>query len=144
MNIHLRRSFFIKIAQAFPLIKELSLNNRKAQKDKNDRKSQDNSEDLPLIRYVHLTKLDLIDAHQDYLHLFLDHTITSLPNCVSLYINYASLRRVTDHFTKDRLRINCRKVIRLRIYDECEVSQDLKRYFPHVKQIECLCSSNKN
>ena len=107
-------------------------------------KSKDNSEDLPLIRYLHLKKLDLIGAHQDYLNLCLDHTITSLPNYISLGINSVSLTRVTDHFTKDRMRINCGKVIRLRIYDKCEVSEDLKRYFPHVKQIECLCSSNKN
>ena len=130
--------FFIKIAQAFPLIKELSLSNRKAQKDKNYRNSKDNSEDLPLIKYLHLTKLDLISAHQDYINLFLDHTITSLPNCISLGINYISLTRVTHHFTNDRLSINCGKVIRLRIYSKCEISEDLKGYFPHVKQIGCF------
>ena len=130
--------FFIKIAQAFPLIKELSLENRKAQKDKNYRESKDNSEDLPLIKYLHLTKLNLIEAHQDYLNLFLDHTITSLPNCISLGINYTSLTRVTHHFTNDRLRINCGNVIRLRIYSKCQISEDLKRYFPCVRQIGCL------
>ena len=136
--------FFLNIAQAFPLINELSLNNRKAQKYKNYRISEDNSEHLPLIKYLHLNKLRLIDAHQDYLHLFLDHTTTFLPNCLSLNISYVSLKRVTGHFTKDRLRINCRKVIRLQICDKCELSQDIKRYFPHVKQIECLHPSNKN
>ena len=134
--------FLIKIAEAFPLIKELSLSNRKAQNDKEYRNSKDN-EDLPLIKYLHLHKLDLFDVHEDYLHLFLDHTKIFFPNCISLGIRYANLTRVTDHFTQDRMRINCAKVIQLSIYGNFDVSENLKRYFPHVELI-ARSASNKN
>ena len=90
--------FLLKIAQAFPSVVKLSLKNHKAQQNKKYQKSKDNR----LIRYLRLKKLDLINVHQDYLHLFLDHTITSLPNRISLSIKYTILRKVTDHFTNDR------------------------------------------
>ena len=64
-----------------------------------------------------------------------------LPNCISLDIFYADLRRVTDHFTKDQLRINCGKVLQLSIYDSFEVSEHLERYFPHVELVTRSCSN---
>ena len=124
--------FFLKIAEAFPLIKEFSLSNRKAQNDKECRNSKDN-EDLPLIKYLHLHKLDLFDVHEDYLHLFLDHTKIFFPNSISLRVDYPELKRVTDHFTQDRMRINCAKVIQLSVFGKLQISEDFKCYFPHVK-----------
>jgi hypothetical protein len=119
--------FFIKIAQAFPFIQNLSLSNRKGQKLKND------NMDYSLIKYPYLNNLELVNIHKDYVELFLDHTKTLLSDNISLTVEYHPLRRVTNNFKKDAMRFNCAKVIQLMIPAKFKISQHFKAYFPHVK-----------
>ena len=46
--------FFIKISQSFPFLKELTIINRKPQKDKQCTKFEDDNRDLSIIEYFHL------------------------------------------------------------------------------------------
>jgi hypothetical protein len=120
--------FFIRIAQAFPFITNLSLNNRKAQKLKN------NNIDYPLIKYPYLNELHLIDVHKDYVELFLDYTETYLSDNIYLEVEYRPLRKVTYDFKRDKMRVNCAKVIQLHIPAKFKQSQNFKAYFPHVTE----------
>lgn len=119
--------FFIEIAQAFPFIQKLSLNNRKGQKLKNDKI------DYPLIKYPHLDDLELTNIHKDYVELFLDNNKTFLPDNICLTIEYRPLKKVTNNFKNDAMRLNCAKVIELMIPAKFKISQHFKAYFPHVE-----------
>ncbi|CAF1127810.1 unnamed protein product [Rotaria sordida] len=74
--------FFLQIAQSFPFMKELTVNNCKPQKNKlyNDNK------DFSIIEYPYLTSLSLIEVHDDYIEQFLLDMKMCLPYNVHLYI----------------------------------------------------------
>ncbi|CAF4545357.1 unnamed protein product, partial [Rotaria sp. Silwood2] len=59
--------FFLRIAQSFPLIGELTLINEKLQKHKQCRKSKDDEQDISIVKYPHLTYLNLYGIHEDYI-----------------------------------------------------------------------------
>ena len=101
--------FFLRIAQAFPLMKKLTLNNCKPQKHKRCRKSKDNNQHSSIIRYPHLTDLILNEAHDDYVEQFLIDTKTYLPTNTYLLSDYRSIRKVTHNFTREATRMNCSK-----------------------------------
>jgi hypothetical protein len=63
-----------------------------------------------MIKYPHLTSLDLSKAHDDYIEQFLVDMNMCLPNNVDLFVNYESLARVTRNFKTDETRMNCAKV----------------------------------
>ncbi|CAF4473033.1 unnamed protein product [Rotaria sp. Silwood2] len=120
-----QHEFFLRIAQSFPFINKLTLNNREPQEN-------DNQQCL-IIKYHHLTKLDLVQAHENYVEEFLNSTKTCLLNKVHLSVCYNSLQKATDDFTKDVTQVNCSKIIRLIVFgDNVELSK-LKDYFPHAK-----------
>ncbi|CAF4120912.1 unnamed protein product, partial [Rotaria sordida] len=98
--------FFLQIAQSFPFMKELTVNNCKPQKNKlyNDNK------DFSIIEYPYLTSLSLIEVHDDYIEQFLLDMKMCLPYNVHLYVNYESLKNMTYNFTRDTTRINCAKI----------------------------------
>lgn len=121
-------AFFVRIAQAFPFVTILSFDNRKGQNLKN------NNIHYPLIRFPHLMELDLLDAHKHYVELFLDHTKTLLSNHVSLTVEYSRIRKLTDNFKNDRLRINCAKMTELSIPANIKHSQRLNAYFPRLQR----------
>ncbi|CAF4085368.1 unnamed protein product, partial [Rotaria sordida] len=72
--------FFLRIAQSFPFMKKLSLNNSKPQNNKLCRESQDDNQDFSIINYPYLTTLTLYDAHDDYIEEFQVDTKICLPN----------------------------------------------------------------
>ncbi|CAF2945702.1 unnamed protein product [Rotaria sp. Silwood2] len=55
--------FFVRIAQAFPLLKKLSMINRTPQ----NQRTKNNNEYLSIIEYLHLIELDFLDVNDDYL-----------------------------------------------------------------------------
>jgi len=124
--------FFLRIAQSFPFMEELTISNSKAQNDKQFIKSENHNQTLPIIEYPNLTTLRFFESHDDYVELFLSHTKVSLPNIVRLAVNYQSLERVTYNFTRNTTRINCAKFVSLYLYGEHEVDERVKDYFPHV------------
>ncbi|CAF1563038.1 unnamed protein product, partial [Rotaria sp. Silwood1] len=87
--------FFLLIAQSFLLIKKLTLNNQKPRKNKQYTKSKDDEQDFSIIKYSHLIYLNLYEAHEDYIELFLDHTKTYLPSNMDLAIDYELLKKAT-------------------------------------------------
>ncbi|CAF3982361.1 unnamed protein product [Rotaria sp. Silwood1] len=126
-------NFFFQISQSFPFMKKLTLINEKPQNDKQSRKLDDNNQNLSIIEYPHLSHLDLVDAHDDYVEQFLVDTNTCLPNNVFLNVDYQILKRVTQDFTRKTTRTNCRKLGFLGLICECEIPEYLKQYFPHTK-----------
>ncbi|CAF5070644.1 unnamed protein product, partial [Rotaria sp. Silwood1] len=72
--------FFLRIAQSFPFMKELTIMNRKAQNNKQLIKSNNDNQMLSIIEYSNLTRLDLTNTHDDYVELFLFDRKMVLPN----------------------------------------------------------------
>ncbi|CAF3501745.1 unnamed protein product, partial [Rotaria sp. Silwood2] len=102
--------FFLQIAQSFPFVKELTVTNEKPHKNKLYRKSKNDNQDLSIIRYPHLTRLTLLQAHDDYVEQFLLHTEVFLPNTVRLIVCYETMKRITENFTRHATQINCAKL----------------------------------
>ncbi|CAF1388260.1 unnamed protein product [Rotaria sp. Silwood1] len=119
------REFFLKIAKSFPCIEELRLHNREPQKNDNQQWS--------IIEYPHLIRLDLVQTHENYVEQFLNNTKVCLLNDIDLRVDYNTLQRVAGNFTSDATRINCSKIKCLFLYNEPELSLDLKDYFPLAK-----------
>ncbi|CAF4078228.1 unnamed protein product [Rotaria sordida] len=126
--------FFIRIAQAFPYLKMLSVNNSEPQKYKQYRKSNDDNHNFSIVKYPHLTKLSLVCVHVDYVEQFLDNTKTFISNNISLDVDYCPLRKATHNFTRNKMRINCSKLIELRI-DKVINSERFTAYFPNIKNL---------
>ncbi|CAF1558949.1 unnamed protein product [Rotaria sp. Silwood1] len=93
--------FFLRIAQSFPLIEELTLNNQKPRENKQCTKSKDVEQDFSIIKYPHLIYLNLYKAHEDYIELFLDHTKTYLPNNMDLATDYELLKKKLHTILKE-------------------------------------------
>ncbi|CAF2725803.1 unnamed protein product [Rotaria sp. Silwood2] len=121
--------FFIRIAQSFPLMKDLSVINRTGQQQK----ANDNNEHFSIIEYLHLNELNLSDVDDDYVEQFLINTKTCLLNNVRLYVSYQSLKRVTHNFIRHATLFNCTKVCVLRVCGNYEISERLSKYFPHAE-----------
>ncbi|CAF1509774.1 unnamed protein product [Rotaria sordida] len=121
-------AFFLRIAQSFPFMRKLSVINNKPQRNK----SENDNQDLLIIKYSHLTELNLLEAHDDYIELFLLDTKLYLPNNVHLIAHYESLRLLTDNFQRDATRINCAKM-EFTSYDNVfPFPTHFKDYFLHV------------
>ncbi len=86
----------------------------------------------PNIEYPHLTLLDLIHAHCDYVIQFLSETKTHLPRLTESKVKYDELATVTPNFTKDEMRRNCSKVKRLIVEDSIRFPKDIYQYFPSL------------
>jgi hypothetical protein len=124
---------FLRIAQSFPFIKELTVVNRKPQKNK----LHNDNDGFSLIQYPHLTTLSLVQAHDDYIEQFLVDIKMSLPNNVRLFVKHESLESVTDNFKRDATRVNCAKInymctILRYEYGNFQFPEHFKDYFLHV------------
>jgi hypothetical protein len=129
-NYSFATEFFIRISQSFPLLEFLSLKNEHAQEEVKqfERSSNKNL----IIIYPRLIKLNLVEAHNDYVQLFLDHTKTYLKNKITLDIEYNDLQTVTHGFTRETTRLNCTKVTRLERCSGFKMTEKFKAYFPHL------------
>jgi hypothetical protein len=121
--------FFVKLSQAFPFLRILRLENFQAQKEK----SNDDNQHLPIIEYPHITKLSLLDGHDDYIEQFLFRSKALLPNYISISVHYDSLQRVTNHFTRDQTKINSAQIRDFFLPDRKDLSKDFKQYFPNLQ-----------
>jgi hypothetical protein len=117
-----KREFFIRIAQCFPLLKFLSVVNFGPQiSDLNEWKP---------VEYPYITTLDIMYAHIDYVEQFLHESKTHLPRLTELKVKYDRLQTVTENFTRDATRLNCRLVERLVIKVTPVHPKDFYIYFP--------------
>ncbi|CAF0746967.1 unnamed protein product [Adineta steineri] len=122
--------FFLQIARLFPYMKKLTVDNRKAQTNKQCRKSK--NENITINEYHHLTLLSLEAAHEDYLEEFLLDTKTYLSNGVNLLANYETLKKVTHNFERDATRINCLKINYFYAPYITQFPKHFKNYFHHT------------
>jgi len=127
--------FFIRISQSFPLLKILSIENCSPQNRKQLQQSNENNQYLPVIQYPHLTHLYFLSVHSDYIEQFLFDTKTHLSNYIQLYINYRSLQKVTNNFTRNETKINCAKVRHLINTDTSNIPEDFHEYFPNLDKL---------
>ncbi len=119
--------FFLRIAQSFPILDKLTLNNQKRQKNKRIQ-----NQHLSIIKYPHLIELDLAETHQDYHEPFLFDTKTCLPNNVRFLMDYLLLKKVTRNFRRNTTRTNCAKMIYVNFRNKLKFPEHLKDYFPNA------------
>ena len=103
-------SFFLRLAQAFPSMKTLSIINLAAQTEKQGQQSCDEHGDVPLIRYPSLQGINFLDVHDDYVEQFFFHTRTFFSDDIHVTIDASQLERVTHNYMRDETRINYSKV----------------------------------
>jgi hypothetical protein len=113
--------FFQIISQSFPLLRNLHLFNKKAQKVKQQSRT--------LITFPQLVRLDIDFTHEDYAEQFLVDQYCHLPSLLKLQIGYASLMSVTNHFTNHATHHTCSKLKRLCIYEPFVRPEHFHRYF---------------
>ena len=119
--------FFVRIQKSFPYVKDLTVVNWKAQTNV--------EKDFKLIHYSHLTGLWLAQAHQDYIEQFLLDTKSALPFNVNIYVDYRSIRRVTNDFKRFETRINSSKINCIYSDSKQQFSKQFRNYFLNT---ECM------
>ncbi|CAF2041759.1 unnamed protein product [Rotaria magnacalcarata] len=125
--------FFVKIPESFPFMEQLTIYNRKPQKNKFYEQSNYDNQHLSPIQYSYLSVLELFSAHDDYVEQFLVDIKTSLIRTVNLQVLVSTLDRVTHSFTRDATRTNCRKLFSIYVPRDISISTQFKDYFPHTK-----------
>jgi hypothetical protein len=122
--------FFSSIALGFPLLNKLTFSNSVPQKEKRQRQNNN-------ITYPHLTSLNFVVNHEDYVEQLLFDTNTHLPRLTKLEIKYSQLTTMTDNFTNDVMRVNCEKLTRLFLYRNgtIEYPKTFYSYFPLIQSI---------
>jgi hypothetical protein len=126
-------AFFIRISQAFPYLKVLTVYNFKAQQLKEELDSAHDNGNVSVIEYSHLRQLILVDVHDDYVEQFLLDTKTSLFSPILLLVEYEQLECVTEHFTSDVTRKNCSKITTLALLDRKQLPEQHHTYFPNLE-----------
>ena len=107
-GISFEHEFFVRVAQCFPLLKSLIIINSKAQSTDSAKSEHDNTnESFEVAQYLHVTLLDFIHAHIDYVEQMLNESKTRLPCLTKLWMGYDQLKNVTNNFTRDATRLNC-------------------------------------
>ncbi|CAF1115087.1 unnamed protein product [Adineta steineri] len=124
-EIPFNHEFFIRRAWSFPLLKKLRILNLEPQLP-----SSSTNEIYSLIKYSHLSSLNILDVHVDYIEQFLNDTKTCLPCLNELTVDYNQLQIATENFTKDRTRFNCKNVEKLNIKQKNIELEDFYTYFP--------------
>jgi len=125
--------FFLRIQKSFPFMEELSVINRTAQNRKQFYQSNSDNPNLSLIEYTSLCELSISKVHDDYMEEFLLDTKTYLQNNLILFVNYESLQRVTNNFTRDATRTNCGKISKLYLCGREKRCNSAEEYFPYAK-----------
>ncbi|CAM2725326.1 unnamed protein product [Rotaria socialis] len=134
--------FFLRIAQSFPLIQKLVLNNAKRQRYKQSYKSTNDNCHLSIVEYSHLIELDVQWAHDDYIEEFLCDRKACFRKNIRLHVVDDALLRVTKHFTREDTRMNCTKVDNLLVWTEWRSSKCFQEYFPSLKGDDAYISSS--
>ncbi|CAF4264189.1 unnamed protein product, partial [Rotaria sordida] len=115
--------FFMRLVQAFPCLKDLTITNSEPQKHKQYSNSNDENQDFSIIEYPHLIYLNLFEIHDDYAEQFLLDTKTCFLNNICLPIDDDVIQRVTQNFTRDATRNNYSKVKTLYRYQSVDLSK---------------------
>ena len=121
--------FFQRISKAFPLLKNFHISIFTPLSFDNETLSL-SIESCEIIKYPHLTLLDIRRTNINYVEQFLNETITHLPCLLELRVVYEELRIVTEDFTREATRRNCLNVRRLISGKYIVGTKDYHVYFP--------------
>jgi hypothetical protein len=125
-----KHEFFIRLARAFPFLKNLSINTILPPNWRCHEYHLRDKDWCSIVEYPHLISLDIYSANSYYAEHFLNETKTHLPRLTELKIRYEDLEMVTKNFTRNETRRICAKVKRL-IVKHCIVyPKDVYHYFP--------------
>ncbi len=83
--------------------------NRSSQSS-NFAKLESDDQSYSVVEYSHLTSLDIMYVHIDYVEHFPLYTKIHLPNLTELRVRYNKLKIVIHNFTRYTTRFNCFKV----------------------------------
>ncbi|CAM4924218.1 unnamed protein product [Rotaria socialis] len=122
--------FFVRIAQAFPLLNKLTIFNRyKQAKLKHQQNKHESTSSI--IEFSHLMILNVAMSCIDYAKQFIFDFNTRLPCLNRLHIKYKDLVIVTDNFTNNDARANCSKLQHI-IFDSIPTiyPENFYHYFP--------------
>ena len=102
-DVPFQHEFFIRVARAFPLLKNFRIINHKPQSAYNrNTYLSDNTQSYAIAEYPHLTSLDLRHSDIDYVEQFLNEAKTYVPYLTELTIVYNNLRIVTNNFMREK------------------------------------------
>ena len=121
--------FFLRISRAFPLLKNFIVSDFKSVII-DDIHLSDNIQSYEIVKYPHLTALDLTRAGVSCVDKLLDENKTHLPRLNQLRIFYETLRITTENFTREATRRNCANITRLFTNRQFAGSKDYYSYFP--------------
>jgi len=121
--------FFIRIAQAVPLLKHLTISNTTPQTRTLEQQNE-NNRSYSIVKYPHLTYLSVMNSDVTYTEQFLLETKTHLPCLTELRVDYEKLKTITENFTRNATRINCTGVKCLITDVSLTHSKDFSLYFP--------------
>ncbi|UJR29275.1 hypothetical protein I4U23_010489 [Adineta vaga] len=125
--------FFLRVARAFPLLKNFRiLNSGSKSPDNFNMLSCDNNQLYEIAEYPHLMSLDLLCANIDYVEQFLNEKKTYIPYLSKLTVIYNELRTVTEDFTREETRHNCVNIKELIMFIPLAHSKDFYTYFPLI------------
>jgi hypothetical protein len=111
-------AFFLRLAEAFPSMRTLTVKNEAAQVEKQNQHSWTENEGVPMIRYPSLRTLHLLRVHDDYVEQFFFDTRTLFSDDMRVGIYPSQLKRVTHDFRRDETRLNYSKVNSFNFYKE--------------------------
>jgi hypothetical protein len=118
--------FFIRVARAFPLLKNFHIFNNESQSLCN----LNNRQSYEIAEYPHLTSLDMIGANCDYLEQFLNQRKTYAPSLTELIIVYNDLGIVTKNFKRQVTQRNYANVKRIYMIIPLVHTKYFYLYFP--------------
>ncbi|CAF3216243.1 unnamed protein product [Rotaria sp. Silwood2] len=128
--IPMNHEFFMRIGQAFPVLKLFTIQTDAKCTWEPDELGFDETSSYSVIEYSHLTSLDIANTNIDCVVQFLHERSIHLPRLTELKINYHELKTVTMNFTRDETRRNCSKVERLVLFQApTVVSKEVYEYF---------------
>lgn len=128
--LSLGHEFLLRIAQSFPLLTRLFVDDMFSSLDA--MRMSDNSLSDKVAEYPHLTSLDIFRTSTITVEQFLNEKTTCMPRLANLSVQYEHLRIVTQDFTREETRRNCANVTRLVTYAVMVGSKDYYNYFPSL------------
>ncbi|CAF4603369.1 unnamed protein product [Rotaria sp. Silwood1] len=125
--------FFIRITKAFPSLKYFSIINVTPPLWNFNSYTADNIDSRSYIEYLNLTSLSVNYVDDYYIEQFLLDTKTYAPRLTEIKVHFHRLQTVTENFTRDATRYNCRNIKRLIFEKTMNYPKQLYLYFPSLE-----------
>ncbi|CAF5013446.1 unnamed protein product, partial [Rotaria sp. Silwood1] len=130
--IPFKYDFFIQIAKAFPSLKDFCIINVTSPLWNFDSYTADRIDSHSYIEYPNLTSLNVKYVDNYYIEQFLLDTKTYAPHLTEIKVYFNKLKTVTENFTRDATRYNCRNIKQLIFEKTMNYPKELYLYFPSL------------